>query len=84
MLGFHLYLSRSAIEHHLDSNIELEMALRAKGQRVEAKVIRNILPEGIDCVFVRQPEQLGWVTPYCTLSEWLGKNRLQFCWRMIS
>ena len=54
------------------------MALRAKGQRVEAKVIRNILPEGIDCVFVRQPEQLGWVTPYCTLSEWLARTVYSF------
>lgn len=51
--------NKRAIEDHFDSNIELEMALRAKGKHTEAEMIRNILPKGIECVFVRQPEQLG-------------------------
>ena len=51
--------NKRAIEDHFDSNPELEMALRAKGKHAEAKMIKNILPKGIECVFVRQPEQLG-------------------------
>lgn len=37
----------------------MEAALRAKGRHAEADMVRNILPEGVECVFVRQPEQLG-------------------------
>jgi UTP--glucose-1-phosphate uridylyltransferase len=50
---------KRAIEDHFDSNPELEAALRAKGRHNEANMVRNILPEGVECVFVRQPEQLG-------------------------
>jgi UTP--glucose-1-phosphate uridylyltransferase len=50
---------KRAIEDHFDSNPELEWALRAKGRHAEADMVRNILPEGVECVFVRQPEQLG-------------------------
>ena len=50
---------KRAIEDHFDSNPELEAALRAKGRHAEADMVRNILPEGVECVFVRQPEQRG-------------------------
>jgi len=50
---------KRAIEDHFDSNLELEYALKAKGKHAEADMVRNILPEGIECIFVRQPEQLG-------------------------
>jgi UTP--glucose-1-phosphate uridylyltransferase len=50
---------KRAIEDHFDSNPELEAALRAKGKHEQADMVRNILPEGVECVFVRQPEQLG-------------------------
>jgi UTP--glucose-1-phosphate uridylyltransferase len=50
---------KRAIEDHFDGNPELEGALRAKGRHAEADMVRNILPEGVECVFVRQPEQLG-------------------------
>lgn len=50
---------KRAIEDHFDSNPELENALRAKGRQTEADMVRNILPDGIECIFVRQPEQLG-------------------------
>jgi UTP--glucose-1-phosphate uridylyltransferase len=51
--------NKRAIEDHFDSNQELEAALRAKGKIEQADMIRNILPQGIECIFVRQPEQLG-------------------------
>jgi len=50
---------KRAIEDHFDSNPELELALRTKGRYAEADMVRNILPKGIECIFVRQPEQLG-------------------------
>jgi UTP--glucose-1-phosphate uridylyltransferase len=51
--------NKRAIEDHFDSNLELEAALRSKGKTSEAEMVRNILPVGVECIFVRQPEQLG-------------------------
>ena len=50
---------KRAIEDHFDSNPELETALRLKGKIGQADMVHNILPKGIECVFVRQSEQLG-------------------------
>lgn len=51
--------NKRAIEDHFDSNSELEMALRAKGKMAQADMVHSILPKGVECIFVRQPEQLG-------------------------
>lgn len=51
--------NKRAIEDHFDSNIELESFLKSKGKDKEATMIHDILPPEINCVFVRQPEQLG-------------------------
>jgi len=51
--------NKRAIEDHFDGNNELEFALRSKGKNEMADMVKNILPEGIECVFVRQKEQLG-------------------------
>ena len=51
--------NKRAIEDHFDGNNELELALRKKGKNEMADMVENILPEGIECVFVRQKEQLG-------------------------
>ena len=48
-----------AIEDHFDANNELETMLRAKGKDEQAEMVRNIIPEGVECIFVRQAEQLG-------------------------
>ena len=50
---------KSAIEDHFDKNHELELALRQSGKNQQADMIQNILPKGVECIFVRQPEQLG-------------------------
>ncbi len=50
---------KRAIEDHFDSNKELEEALRSAGKKDKADMVRNILPKDIQCIFVRQPEQLG-------------------------
>ena len=51
--------NKRAIEDHFDNNRELEIALRSKGKNYQAEMVKNILPEGVECIFVRQPEQLG-------------------------
>ena len=51
--------NKRAIEDHFDRNLELENILHLKGKTDQAEMVRNILPEGIDCIFVRQAEQLG-------------------------
>jgi UTP--glucose-1-phosphate uridylyltransferase len=50
---------KRAIEDHFDKAYELEaeLAMRQKTQMLEE--VRNILPPGITCAFVRQPEALG-------------------------
>jgi len=51
--------NKRAIEDHFDGNNELELALRSKGNYEMADMVKNILPEGVECIFVRQREQLG-------------------------
>ena len=51
--------NKRAIEDHFDSNPELEEALRKKGMYEQVDMVKNILPKGIECIFVRQHEQLG-------------------------
>ena len=51
--------NKRAIEDHFDGNQELEAALRAKGKFEQADMVRSILPQGVECIFVRQAEQLG-------------------------
>ena len=43
--------NKRAIKDHFDNNQELEMALRAKGKNGKADMVRNILPEGVECIF---------------------------------
>ena len=45
-----------AIEDHFDANNELEIMSRAKGQNEQVDMVRNILPVGVECIFVRQAE----------------------------
>ena len=51
--------NKRAIEDHFDNNQELERALREKGKDEQADMVKNILPKGVESIFVRQPEQLG-------------------------
>jgi len=50
---------KRAIEDHFDNNRELELILRGQNQNEMADMVRNILPQGTECIFVRQPEPLG-------------------------
>jgi UTP--glucose-1-phosphate uridylyltransferase len=51
--------NKRAIEDHFDGNSELEAVLRSNGKNEMADKVKNILPKGVECIFVRQPEQLG-------------------------
>jgi UTP--glucose-1-phosphate uridylyltransferase len=51
--------NKRAIEDHFDVNNELELALRSKGKNEQADMVRNIIPPHVECIFVRQAEQLG-------------------------
>lgn len=51
--------NKRAIEDHFDANSELERVLKEKGQFAQLEMVRNILPEGVECIFVRQARQLG-------------------------
>jgi len=51
--------SKRAIGDHFDANLELEWQLGAKGKTVERDMVRNIVPQGVNCIFIRQPEPKG-------------------------
>jgi len=51
--------NKRAIEDHFDVNKELELALHSKGKNEKADMVRNIIPPHVECIFVRQAEQLG-------------------------
>lgn len=51
--------SKRAIEDHFDSNYELESSLEARGNYKLLALVREILPRGVSCVYVRQPNPMG-------------------------
>ncbi len=51
--------SKRSIEDHFDSNFELETKLRNQEKNELLDIVQNIIPKGISCVYIRQPEALG-------------------------
>ena len=51
--------AKRAIGDHFDANLELEFQLMNKGKTAERDMVRNIVPEGVHCIFIRQPEPKG-------------------------
>jgi len=51
--------AKNSIMDHFDRDYELEETLKAKGKHELLKAVHEVLPPGISCVFIRQPEQLG-------------------------
>jgi len=51
--------AKRAIGDHFDANLELEWQLAAKGKKLEAEMVRNVVPPGVNCIFIRQPEARG-------------------------
>lgn len=51
--------AKGAIGDHFDANLELEWQLAARGKTAEREMVRNIVPPGVACIFIRQPEPRG-------------------------
>ncbi len=51
--------SKRAIEDHFDKNFELEAELAKRNKGEFLKIVRNIVPPDVSCVYIRQPEALG-------------------------
>ncbi len=51
--------SKRAIEDHFDKNYEMESELKQRGKDKLLEIVQNVVPKGVACVYVRQPEALG-------------------------
>ena len=51
--------NKEAIEDYFSRNIDLEKALSEIGKNKEAQTIKDIIPEHIEVIFIRQTKQLG-------------------------
>lgn len=51
--------AKRAIEDHFDKNYELENELAKKGKTKLLELVREVVPSGVSCAYVRQPEALG-------------------------
>ena len=51
--------SKRAIEDHFDSDPELESALQEAGKEALLQTIKDIVPEGVACIYIRQGKPLG-------------------------
>ena len=51
--------NKRSIEDHFDTAYELERELEAKQKDKMLKILRNILPKHVNCVFIRQSQALG-------------------------
>ena len=50
---------KGAIADHFDAAYELEAELEAAGKTAQLEEVRGILPAGVACVYLRQPQALG-------------------------
>lgn len=51
--------NKNSILDHFDRSYELECALEAKGKTRDLQNLRDVLPPGATCMYIRQPEALG-------------------------
>ncbi len=51
--------SKRSIEDHFDCNYELEVKLQERGQLELLKIVQDILPSGVTCLYIRQMHPLG-------------------------
>ena len=50
---------KRAIEDHFDKAYEIESELAGRGKTALLERVRDILPSHVNCIYIRQPEQLG-------------------------
>jgi UTP--glucose-1-phosphate uridylyltransferase len=51
--------SKRSIEDHFDKAYELEAELEKRGKAELLRITREVIPEGINCIYMRQSEPLG-------------------------
>lgn len=51
--------NKRAVEDHFDTHFELTYLLQENQKTDEVNMIQNMLPDHVECIFVRQPQQLG-------------------------
>jgi len=51
--------NKRAIEDHFDKAYELETELAARNKTELLDMVQGVVPRGVSCVFIRQPEALG-------------------------
>ena len=51
--------NKRAIEDHFDTAYELESELEAANKTELLKLVRNVIPKTVNCVYIRQPAALG-------------------------
>ncbi|SEP07078.1 UTP--glucose-1-phosphate uridylyltransferase GalU [Aquisalimonas asiatica] len=51
--------TKRAIEDHFDKAYELEVELEAKQKHKMLELVRSTVPEGVNCIYIRQGEALG-------------------------
>ncbi|HQT27252.1 MAG TPA: UTP--glucose-1-phosphate uridylyltransferase GalU, partial [Burkholderiales bacterium] len=51
--------NKRAIEDHFDKNYELEKVLEERGKFKMLAEVRSIVPQNVNCIFVRQSDALG-------------------------
>ncbi len=50
---------KRAIEDHFDKAYEIETELASRGKEELLDLVRGIIPKHVNCIYIRQPEQLG-------------------------
>ena len=48
--------NKRAIEDHFDTYAELERELEMKGKQELLEIVREIVPPGVRCIYIRQPQ----------------------------
>ncbi len=51
--------NKRAIEDHFDTAFELEKELRDKNKNALLETVRQIVPDNVNCMYIRQPAPLG-------------------------
>ena len=51
--------TKRAIEDHFDRSPELEFELASRGKSEFLDALRDMIPDGVSCVYIRQPEPRG-------------------------
>lgn len=51
--------TKRAIEDHFDTHYELEAKLEEQRKFDLLEIVRKVLPSGVSCIYIRQPEALG-------------------------